>query len=48
MSFPKLFMSAKQVNEFVKEDITMFMILASMKVETKVIYDELPVVSDFP
>lgn len=44
----ELFVSAKQVNEFVKVDVEMFMILASMKAETKAALDELPVESDFP
>lgn len=35
------------MNEFVKDDATMFMILASMKVESKVVLHELPVVCDF-
>ncbi|XP_050877456.1 uncharacterized protein LOC127081217 [Lathyrus oleraceus] len=43
-----MFISTKQVNEFMKDDFTMFMILAYMKAETKVILDELPRVSDFP
>lgn len=54
VSFPysdssvELFVSAKQVNEFVKDDVVLFVILASMKVETKALLDELHVVSDFP
>lgn len=54
MSFPKfdvsdeLFVSAKQVGEFVKDDSKVFMILASMKVESKASIDKLPVVCEFP
>ncbi|XP_050878174.1 uncharacterized protein LOC127081990 [Lathyrus oleraceus] len=44
----ELFVLAKQVNEFVKDDVPVFMVLSSMKAETKVVLDELPVVSDFP
>ncbi|XP_050896964.1 uncharacterized protein LOC127103774 [Lathyrus oleraceus] len=52
-SFPKfdasneLFVSSKKVNEFVSDDAIMFMILASMKAESKVVISEFPVVSDF-
>lgn len=54
MSFPEfdasdeLFLSSKQVDEFVKDDVAVYMILASMKVESKVVIGELPVVCDFP
>lgn len=41
-------MLAKQVNEFVKDDVAVFMILASMKEESKSVLGKLPVVSDFP
>ena len=40
-------MSAKKVNEFVKDVAAMFMILASMKEESKDMLDGLPGVSDF-
>lgn len=43
----ELFMSAKKVDEFMKDDVVVFMILASMKAETKVVLDELPVVSEY-
>lgn len=54
MSFPKLdasdelFVSAKKMDEFVKDYATMFIILASMKAESKVVIGEFPVVYDFP
>ncbi|XP_050877291.1 uncharacterized protein LOC127081044 [Lathyrus oleraceus] len=54
VSFPEfdisdeLFISYKQVNEFVKDGVIVFMILAFMKTKTKFVLDELPVVSDFP
>lgn len=35
-----MFVSIKQVNEFVKDDVVVFMILASIKAETKVVLDE--------
>ncbi|XP_050893328.1 uncharacterized protein LOC127099023 [Lathyrus oleraceus] len=44
----EFFVSAKQVNEFVKDDDAVFMILSSMKAKSKVLLGELPVVSDFP
>lgn len=53
VSFPKfdtsdeLFVSAKLVNEFVKDNAATFMILASIKAETKAVLDGLPMVSDF-
>ncbi|XP_050919045.1 uncharacterized protein LOC127136541 [Lathyrus oleraceus] len=53
VSFPdfdasnELFVSAKQVDELVKDEAEMFMILASMKEESKVMIGELPVVCDF-
>lgn len=40
-------MSAKQVDEFAKDDVAVFMILASLKEESKVVFGELPVVYDF-
>lgn len=43
----ELFLSAKQVNEFVKNDVEVFMILNSLKANTKAVLDELFVVSDF-
>ena len=54
MSFPKLvkdedsFVSAKQVNEFMKDDVEVFMILVSMKDESIYSIGELPVLWDFP
>lgn len=54
MSFPEfdasdeLFVFAKQVDEFVKDDSTMFMILVSMKAKNIVAIGELPMASDFP
>ena len=54
VSFPEfdtsdeLFVSAKKVNGFMKDDVVVFMILASMKAEPKAVLDELPMVSDFP
>lgn len=43
----ELFVSTEQVNEFVKDDAEVFMILAFMKIEGKVVIIELPVVCDF-
>lgn len=43
----EVFVSAKLVDEFVKDDAIMFMILNSMKAESKVVIGELPVVGDF-
>lgn len=43
----ELFVSDKQLNEFVKDAAAMFMILASIKEESKVVLGELPVVGDF-
>lgn len=40
----ELFVSSKQVNEFVRDDVEVFMILASMKAESKAEIDELLVV----
>lgn len=40
-------MSAKQVDDLVKDETKMFMILASMKVERKVVIGKLPMVCDF-
>ncbi|XP_050915425.1 uncharacterized protein LOC127130461 [Lathyrus oleraceus] len=53
VSFPEfdasdeLFVSAKQVPEFVKDEAVVFMILASMKNESKAMIGELPMVCDF-
>ena len=53
VSFPdfeasdELFVSAKQVDDIVKDEADVFMILASMKEESKVMIGELPVVCDF-
>ncbi|XP_050876627.1 uncharacterized protein LOC127080342 [Lathyrus oleraceus] len=44
----ELFVSAKQVDEFMKEGAEVFMILASMKAESKYAIRELPMVCDFP
>ncbi|XP_050889012.1 uncharacterized protein LOC127094195 [Lathyrus oleraceus] len=52
VSFPEFdtrdefLVSAKQVNEFVKDDVVVFTILVSMKAKTKFVLDELPMVSD--
>ena len=43
----ELFMSIGQVDEFVKIEAGMFMILAFMKIERKVVIGELSVVCDF-
>lgn len=54
VSFPEfdasdeLFVSSKQVDEFVKDNATVFMILASISAERKAMIGELPVVCDFP
>lgn len=53
MSFPEfdtrdeLFVSAKQVDEFVKDDYEVFLLLDSIKAENKVVIDELIMVCDF-
>lgn len=53
VSFPyfdasdELFMSVKQVDEFVKHDAEVFMLLASVKAENKVVIGELPMVWEF-
>lgn len=53
LSFPEfvvsdeLFVFAKQVDEFVKDDTEVNMLLDSMKAESKVVIGELPVVCDF-
>lgn len=44
----ELFMSTKQVDEFVKDGAEVFMILASMNIERKAAIGELSVVCDFP
>ncbi|XP_050888845.1 uncharacterized protein LOC127094008 [Lathyrus oleraceus] len=44
----ELFVSAKQVDKLMKDDVEVFMILASMKAERRVVIDELPVWCDFP
>lgn len=41
-------MSSKQVNEFMKDKVEVFMILASMKAGSKAAIGELPGVCDFP
>lgn len=52
-SFPKfdvsdeLFVSAKQVDVFMKDEAELFMILASMRDERKFVIDELTMVCDF-
>lgn len=43
----ELFVSAKQVDEFVKDEAVVFMTLDSMKAERKVAIGELPVVENF-
>ncbi|XP_050916522.1 uncharacterized protein LOC127131652 [Lathyrus oleraceus] len=53
VSFPafdasdKLFVSAKQVEELMNYEAKVFMILSSMKAQSKVVIGELPVVCDF-
>ncbi|XP_050918750.1 uncharacterized protein LOC127136203 [Lathyrus oleraceus] len=53
MSFPEfdmsdeMFVLAKQVDEFVKDDAEVFMLLALTKAKRKFAIDELPVVCDF-
>ena len=53
MSFPEfdasdeLFVSAKQVDKFMKDDVEVFMILASIKAKSKAATRELSVVCDF-
>ncbi|XP_050889939.1 uncharacterized protein LOC127095265 [Lathyrus oleraceus] len=44
----ELFMSTKQVDEFMRDDAEVFMILASMKTKSKATIGELFVVCDFP
>lgn len=44
----KLFVSSKQVDEFVKDEAEVFMILYSMKDSSKDVIGELPVVCHFP
>lgn len=43
----ELFVSTKQVDEFVKDHVEVFMLLYSMKAENKVVIRELPVVCEF-
>lgn len=43
----ELFVSAKQVDEFVKDSAKVFMILASMNPKSKSVIGEIPVVCDF-
>ncbi|XP_058756170.1 uncharacterized protein LOC131629396 [Vicia villosa] len=43
-----LAMTARQVNEAVEDDATVFMLFALMNLKHKVVSNELPVVSDFP
>lgn len=53
MTFPEfdasdeLLVSAKQVDEFIMDDVGVFMILASMKAESKTVIGELPMVCEF-
>lgn len=44
----ELFVSTKQVDEFMENDVKVFMVLAYVKAESKVAIGELPVVFDFP
>ncbi|MCI77911.1 cellular nucleic acid-binding protein, partial [Trifolium medium] len=41
-------MSTKQVNESVKEQAELFAVFASLKLESRVKMEELPVVCEFP
>ncbi|MCI82493.1 cellular nucleic acid-binding protein, partial [Trifolium medium] len=41
-------MNMKQVNEYVKEQAELFAVFASLKLESKVKVEELPVVCEFP
>ncbi|MCI81682.1 cellular nucleic acid-binding protein, partial [Trifolium medium] len=41
-------MSTKQVKESVKEQVELFAVFASLKLESKVKVEELPVVCEFP
>ncbi|MCI65697.1 hypothetical protein A2U01_0086955, partial [Trifolium medium] len=41
-------MNMKQVNESVKEHAELFAVFASLKLESKVKMEELPVVCEFP
>lgn len=41
-------MYAKKMDELVKDDATLFMILASINAEGKTAISDLPVVCDFP
>lgn len=43
-----MFVYAKQVDESLKDDAQVFMVLAFMKPENKVLINELPVVCEFP
>lgn len=43
-----LFLSARQVKESVDDGAVMFMLLATMNVEEKLVISELPIVRDFP
>ncbi|XP_050876214.1 uncharacterized protein LOC127079905 [Lathyrus oleraceus] len=47
MQVTKLFVSPKQVDEFMKDEVKVFMIFASMKYEGKVVIDELLLVCEF-
>lgn len=44
----ELFVFAKQVDEFVENDVILFIILASMKDKTKIVIGKLYVVCNFP
>ncbi|MCI95710.1 hypothetical protein A2U01_0117009, partial [Trifolium medium] len=41
-------MSTKQVKEFVREQAELFAVFASLKLESRVKVEELPVVREFP
>lgn len=43
-----MFMSANQVDDSLKDDARVFIMFASLKVESKVIISDLPVEYDFP
>lgn len=44
----ELFMSAKQVDEFMKDEVEVFMILATTKAESEATIGELTMTCDFP
>ena len=41
-------MSARQLNELVRDEARVFALFASLSVETQLLIEELPVVSEFP